>query len=153
MTIKDVITSGGVLLVLMTLIQVTPIKVNPWSAIWRGIKKGMSAIGNALHGDIISKLDELREMQTKTKDRLDEHIRTDDERNADLHRIQILRFNRELMRGDPHTHEDFIEAMSEIDFYENYCKEHEEYKNNRAVLAIKNIKRVYMEWQENHEGA
>ncbi len=66
--------------------------------------------------------------------------------------MQILRFNRELLQEAPHTQEDFIEALSEIDFYEHYCKSHPEYENNRAVLAIENIKRAYMEWLEKHEG-
>lgn len=152
MNLQDIVTSSGALLVLMMLIQVAPIKVNPWSAIGRGCKKIMSAIGSALHGDIIGKLDKLQEMQTETQKRLDNHIRTDDERNADLHRVHILRFNRELLQNLPHTHEDFIEALHEIDFYERYCETHKEYENNRAVLAIENIKRAYREWQEHHEG-
>lgn len=152
MSLQDIMTSSGALLVLMTLIQVAPIRVNPWSAVGCGCKKVMSAIGSALHGDIIGKLDKLQELQTETQKRLDDHIHADDERNADLHRVQILRFNRELLQNLPHTHEDFIEALHEIDFYERYCKAHEEYENNRAVLAIENIKRAYREWQENHEG-
>ncbi len=63
----------------------------------------------------------------------------------------ILRFNRELLQDNiPHTQEDFIETLSEIDFYERYCKEHPEYENNRAVLAIQNIERVYSEMLEKH---
>lgn len=90
----------------------------------------------------------LNEMQ----ERLDGHIRIDDERNTDAHRVQILRFNRELLRPDlPHTQEDFIEILSEIDFYERYCREHPEYENNRAALAIQNIERVYSEKLEKHD--
>lgn len=97
------------------------------------------------NGDVIAKLNEVQ-------GRLDEHIRIDDERNADAHRVQILRFNRELLQDNiPHTQEDFIEALSEIDFYERYCKEHPEYENNRAVLAIQNIERVYSERLEKHD--
>lgn len=44
-----------------------------------------------------------------------------------------------------------VEALSEIDFYERYCKEHPEYENNRAVLAIQNIERVYSERLEKHD--
>lgn len=81
-----------------------------------------------------------------------EPIRIDDERNADAHRVQILRFNRELLQDNiPHTQEDFIEALSKIDFYECYCREHPEYENNLAVLAIQNIERVYSEKLEKHD--
>ena len=152
MSIQEIVAgSSGALLVLMTLVQIAPINVNPWSVIGRGCKKIMSSIGSAIHGDIIGKLDKLQEMQTETKSRLDGHIYTDDERNADLHRVQILRFNRELLQDLPHTQEDFIEALSEIDFYERYCREHPEYENNRAVLAIQNIERVYSDRLEKHD--
>ena len=138
MSIQEIMVSGGgFLLIMMTLVQIAPLKINPWSAIG-------SLIGKAING-------EMEKAQAETKANLDEHIRVDDERNADAHRVQILRFNRELLQGLPHTQEDFIEALHEIDFYEHYCRMHEEYENNRAVLAIENIKRAYMEWQKNQE--
>ena len=134
--------SGGGLLLLLTFIQIAPIKVNPWSAIVRGI-------GKALNGDVLKKLDVLEAGQVETRKRLDEHIRIDDDRNADTHRSRILHFNTELRRGDKHTREDFIETLAEIDFYEHYCREHPDYENNRAVLAIENIERVYKDLMEN----
>lgn len=138
MSIQEILaSSGGALVVLITLVQIAPIKVNPWSAICR-------AIGRALNGDVIAKLD-------KVEDRLDEHIRMDDERNADLHRARILQFNTELLRSIRHTEEDFNEILYNIDCYEKYCTEHPEYQNNRAVHAIKNIDRVYDECMENHD--
>lgn len=134
--------SGGGLLLLLTFIQIAPIKVNPWSAIVRGI-------GNALNGDVLKKLDVLEAGQVEARNRLDEHIRIDDDRNADTHRSRILHFNTELLRGNKHTQEDFVEVLTEIDFYEHYCREHPYYENNRAVLAIENIKRVYKDLMEN----
>lgn len=134
--------SGGGLLLLLTFIQIAPIKVNPWSAIVRGI-------GKALNGDVLKKLDVLEAGQVEARNRLDEHIRIDDDRNADTHRSRILHFNTELLRGNRHTQEDFVEVLTEIDFYEHYCREHPDYENNRAVLAIENIKRVYKDLMEN----
>lgn len=134
MTINELFSGGGAvgaLLVAMTLIEITPIKINPWSKIGK-------AIGKCINGDVIEKLDETR----KT---LDDHIRTDNARNADMHRAAILRFNNELLRDIPHTREEFIEALSAIDSYERYCGDHPEYKNNRAKHAVANIQRVYDE--------
>ena len=146
MTLKEIFLSGsGALVVILTLIQISPIKVDPFGALARWI-------GRALNGDVLKKLDKMESAQAETRERLDEHIRIDNERNADAHRVQILWFNRELLQEAPHTQEDFIEALSEIDFYEHYCKNHPEYENNRAVLAIANIKRAYMEWQESQMG-
>lgn len=145
MTLKELfLSSGGILIAALALIQISPIKVDPFGALARWI-------GRALNGDVLKKLDEMEKAQAETREQLDEHIRIDNEHNADVHRVQILRFNRELLQEVPHTQEDFVEALSEIDFYEHYCKSHPEYENNRAVLAIENIKRAYMEWQENHK--
>ena len=132
MSIKEILVGGGgIVLILMTLVQVAPIKVNPWSAIAR-------AIGNALNGgDIMAKLEE--------------HIRIDDERDADIHRYRILRFNTELLRKLRHTKEEFDEILYSVTYYERYCKDHPKYENNRAVLAIENIKRVYKECLETHD--
>lgn len=131
MSIQEIVASGGgALLILMTLVQIAPIKVNPWSTIGK-------AIGKALNSDVIAKLDE--------------HIRIDDERNADAHRAYILRFNTELLRSIRHTEEDFNEILYNIDCYERYCAEHPDYQNNRAVHAIKNINRVYDECMKNHD--
>ena len=85
------------------------------------------------------------------KDDLSDHIRMDDERNADEHRARILRFNNELLRDIPHTKEEFIDVLADIDFYERYCRDHENYKNNRAVHAIANISGVYDDRLREHD--
>lgn len=144
MSIKEIVAGGGTLFILMTLVQIAPIKVNPWSTIGR-------VIGKALNGDVIAKLDKMETVQAETQKRLDAHIQMDDERNADLHRVRILQFNTELLRNIRHTKEDFTEILYNIDCYEKYCSEHPEYQNKRAVHAIKNIDRVYDECMKNHD--
>ena len=137
MSIKELLAGGGgLLLVAMTLIQIAPIKVNPWSAIAR-------AIGRAINKDVLDGLAEVKADQKETRRDLDDHIKVDDTRNADAHRARILQFNNELLRDIPHTREDFIEVLEEIDFYEKFCKEHPDYQNNRCTHAIANIGRVY----------
>lgn len=145
MTVAEILlSSGGGVLVLLTLIQIAPIKINPWSALAR-------ALGRAINGEVIGMLSEVKTEQKSTSDRLNEHIRMDDERNADEHRARILRFNNELIREIPHTKEEFIDVLADIDSYERYCRDHPEYKNNRAVHAIANIGRVYDERLEKHD--
>lgn len=94
---------------------------------------------------------EVKTAAQETRDRLDEHIRMDDERDADSHRQRILQFNNELLRDIPHTKEDFTEVLAEIDTYERYCATHPNYKNNRAVHAIAHISKVYDERLEKHD--
>ena len=83
--------------------------------------------------------------------KLEEHIRVDDERDADMHRYRLLRFNTELLRKTRHTKEEFDEILYSVTYYERYCEDHPKYENNRAVLAIENIKRVYKECMETND--
>lgn len=107
--------------------------------------------GEARRSEAERQLDQVLEMVGDLQKTLDTHIRQDDERNADGHRARILQFNNELLRNIPHTREDFIEILAEIDFYEDFCKTHPDYKNNRAIHAIANIGRVYDERLQKHD--
>lgn len=71
-----------------------------------------------------------------------------DENEANQARWRVLQFNTEILRGWRHSREEFIDALLMIDRYENYCKEHPNYQNNRAELAIDNIKRIYAKCME-----
>lgn len=137
MTVAEILLAGGGgLMVLMTLVQITPIKINPWSSLAR-------ILGRAINGEVIGMLNDVQAAQKSSTKRLNEHIRMDDKRNADAHRERILRFNNELVREIPHTKEEFIDVLADIDDYERYCEQHPEYRNNRAVHAIANIGRTY----------
>ena len=138
MALKEILIGGsGGLVILLTLLQIAPIKINPWSAIAR-------AIGRAINADVLKELKE-------TRSRLDAHIKADEEYNADDRRTRILRFNNELIRNVPHTKEDFIDILADIDFYEDFCRRNPDYMNNRAVHAIANIGRVYDERLQKHD--
>ena len=138
MTVREILMGGGGLLAaILTLIQLAPVKINPWSAMAK-------ALGRAVNADLLKELSD-------TRTALEKHIRIDDERNADAHRAKILAFNTELLRGQDHTREDFIEILAEIDIYERYCKERPDYKNSRAVHAIANIGRVYDDRLKKHD--
>lgn len=71
-----------------------------------------------------------------------------DNKSADDSRERILKFNTEILRHEKHTKEDFTDILVSIDNYERYCHHHEDYPNNRAVLAIENIKKVYSRCME-----
>ena len=142
---QNILAGGGTLFLLMTLVQISPIKINPWSAIGRVIKKFLSAIGAIINSGLISKVDALGEKVDGIEKRFEKHEASVAESKADERRADILRFNREIIRGLPHTMEDFIEVLSYIDFYESYCRDHPEYENNRAVMAIQNIEEAYQE--------
>ena len=95
MSLKDILLNGsGLLVVLLTVIQITPIKVNPWSALAK-------CLGKAINADVLQKLQEVEDAQKETRKRLDAHIEVDNERNADGHRLRILQFSNELLRDIP----------------------------------------------------
>lgn len=102
-------------------------------------------IGAIINSGLISKVDALGEKVDGIEKRFEKHEASVAESKADERRADILRFNREIIRGLPHTMEDFIEVLSYIDFYESYCRDHPEYENNRAVMAIQNIEEAYQE--------
>ena len=145
MNLQEIITGGGIsLFVLLTIIQIAPVKINPWGAIAK-------AFGRAINAEVLKELAEMKATQKETREKLEAHIDMDDERMADVHRTRILHFNNELLREIDHTKEEFIEALADIDEYEQYCKDHPNYKNNRAVHAVANIKRVYDDRLEKHD--
>ncbi len=62
---------------------------------------------------------------------------------AEDKRTSILRFNGEIKRGIHHDEEEFNDCLGAIDYYEDYCRQHQDYPNSKAVMAIANVKRVY----------
>lgn len=128
--IKEIVMyGGGLTLVLMTLIQITPIKVNPWT--WLG-----RTIGRAINGEVLDRVDTLANDVRELKDE-------DAEQWASLSRSHILRFGDELLHGVPHSKEHFDQILLDISKYEAYCDEHPNYKNNIANATIKQIKNTY----------
>lgn len=139
MTLDEIFLGGGVgVVAVLSLLEIAPIKVNPWSAIARGL-------GRAFNAEVLADLKAVQQAQQDTRSALDKHQAADDEYKAECHRAALLAFNTSLLRGELHTQEDFFDAFRHIDQYEDYCRSHPGYKNNRASHAIANIGRVYDE--------
>ncbi len=120
---------GGIVVLVMTFIQVSKIQINPWS--WLAKK-----IGKAINGEIIEKVDKL-------SDDLSQLRLESEERDATACRTRIMRFNDEILQGREHTKEHFDQTLIDITNYERYCEEHPKFKNSVAVATIANIRRVY----------
>ena len=84
----------------------------------------------------------------KDLDELREEINEDRAVNA---RIRILSFSDEVQRNIRHSKESFDQINSDIDTYRRYCDKHTDFKNNRAVMAIANIERVYADCMKTHD--
>lgn len=137
-TIKEIFMyGGGGIAVLMTLVQVSPIKLNPWS--WIG-----KMIGRAINGEVLEKVDALSNDVKNNK-------ADDDEQWASLSRTHILRFGDELLHGVAHSKEHFDQIMRDISKYETYCDTHPSYLNGVAHATIQQIKKTYQKCLEEND--
>ena len=94
MSLKEMLLGGGgLLIVLLTMVEIAPIKFNPWSALAKGI-------GRAINAEM---LNELRAVKSELADL----IRKDDERNA-VHAIA----NISRVYDDRLREHDFLKSSS-----------------------------------------
>lgn len=120
-----------------TLIQIAPIKINPWS--W---------LVGLIHKFLFGKIEEkLSSIETKI-DRVEDTI---EEREAVLARTHILRFNDELHNGIHHSNEYHLQTLDDIAKYEQYCETHPDFANGRTTMATENIKNTYKQLYEAHK--
>lgn len=139
MSLQEILTGGGgVLFLLSVIVQISPVKINPWSWIAK-------QIGRAINGEVIEKVEGIEKEVRSLKDKQAEAEGRHDKRDADLCRTRILRFADELRRDIKHSEEFFDQALDDINTYETYCRNHKDYENNKAVAAIEKIKRTYKE--------
>lgn len=90
-----------------------------------------------------------RDKLDEIKKSLEAHVNADDERYIKQCRTRILRFSDEVIRGMEHTEEHFNDVLDDITDYTRYCNEHKDFKNEKAVLAIENVKQAYRWCAEN----
>ena len=86
---------------------------------------------------------ELKNQMQGLAEKMDGLRKVNGEGMAYTWRYRILRFNDEIIQEVRHTKEHFDQILEDIDNYEKFCKENPDFPNNKAVLAIKNIKDVY----------
>lgn len=124
------------LAVLFSLVEVAPIRVNPWS--WIGRK-----VGRMINGEVIDKVDKLERNLAEMKS-------IQDERDAKSARTRVLRFGDELLHDVRHSKEHFDNILQDIREYDNYCDEHPEFENDRMQLTAQLIKDTYRRCMEKH---
>jgi len=126
---------GGIV-ALSAIIQISPIKLNPWS--WIAKK-----VGKAVNQEVIDKVDkmeiDLKNMRAKM-----------DENNAKNARTKILRFGDELMHGVKHSKDSFDDILNTITEYDRYCLEHKDFKNRVTESTVRHIQGVYDKCMEGH---
>lgn len=136
--------------VLASLVEISPIKVNPWKTI-------INLIGKGLNADLSKKFDDISvqvsNLEADIKNVHDEavtlnakidKVEHDNMENAAITaRVRILRFCDEMYSHVDHTKDSYDQVMSDITFYEEYCRNHPEFKNNQTALTVDFIKESY----------
>lgn len=126
----------GGLIALASIVEVSPIKINPWSAILRWF-------GNKLNGDVIRDVAALKERVQELSDK-------QEEREVKAARVRILRFGDELYQGKKHSKEHFDNILADITTYNDYCRDHPNFENDRTKITEKQIKDTYQKCLTEH---
>lgn len=144
MTIKELLETlvadrGPITLLFIigiTLVQIAPIQINPWSAIFKWL-------GRKLNTEVIEKVDTIEE-------RLDKHIEEWSECTLKERRARILDFSSSVLRGENYHKEKFEFMIAECDSYEDYCEDND-IKNGVAKASIAEIRRIYQDRLRNND--
>lgn len=134
---EQIITALLAVLGSSVVVEIIPIKINPWT--WLARK-----IGKAILGDVTEQLSGISE-QLKT------HIEEDAKDKAKHMRVRILRFADEILQGERHSQEHFNEILEDITEYNRYCASHPDFPNDKATISIGHIENVYRARLENND--
>lgn len=153
---RNIVISGG--LILIYFIEITPIKINPWTFIKKILTKGLTIIGDIINQNINTKIDKmnndfdyLKTEMKKMNDKIEFVENKDDERDAVNTRNRILAFGDDLMHGILHSKDSYDQVLFDIVHYNSYCDEHQDFKNHITEHHAKLIEDRYMEHLENND--
>ena len=115
-------TMIAVLALILSIIQVAPVKLNPWDKIF-------SWLGNKLNGNLQKQVREIW---------------------INMHRQAILQFARECRGGQQHSVEEWSHVLNVADEYEMYCEKHE-VMNGVVKQDTQYIRGLYQELSRDHK--
>lgn len=152
MDLLQLLLGGGGVIGILSLIQMAPVKLNPWTSIGNILRKGLGALGRMFTKDLIDTMQKQDRVDQEMKDdikrlteALEGHILRGREEHMITIRHRILYFGDSVRRKEPHSEEYFNQILADITQYERYCAQHEEFQNSRTVLTIQRIKEEYQE--------
>ena len=103
-----------------------------------------------ISGGLVSLIEFLIRRSDEKQDKNSEVLKAlkelaDEIANADDARRNILNFDDELRRKVDHSEESYNQVLADIKFYRHYCREHEDYENDKATSAITHVRETYQE--------
>ena len=140
MSIGEIIAaiSAGVLC-LGTFIEVSKIKINPWSSLFKWI-------GNCLMADVKAELKEVKEEQKELAKRQDELARQRAIDAADRIKAEIFSFYNECQKGQRHSEAEFNHFIQQNKKYDDLIEETGE-ENGVYTAEYKYILAIYEKCQ------
>ena len=138
----------GLAIILAGMIKIPKLEINFWNWIGR-------TIGRSINREAMQQVTDFSANMTKQindiSKKVDEIEKIDELERVRRARQRILRFNDEILCGSRHSKEHFDEILDDITKYEHYCNAHEDYENDKAVLAIESIREVYKQCMKTHD--
>lgn len=144
MALGEIVTRvAGLVAVLSLFIQISPIKLNPWSWLFEQIIR-------PINKDVLDKICAVENGVKSLEVELNDVRNRMDERAARDARTKILRFGDEILHGTRHSKEHFDETLLSITEYTNYCAEHPEFKNHMTETTTRIIVNQYEKCMREH---
>lgn len=148
MTVQGIIGAiGAGLLVLMSFVEVSKIKINPWSWIAKHIGRAVNGeMMDAIAGmkkDIGTQIDDVKKDVQELREKQEVSDAERKENDAKATRTRILRFGDEVYMGIRHSKEHFDQILADVTEYNDYCKDHPNFKNERTKKTVQHIEEVY----------
>ena len=119
--------------ILCTIVQVAPIKINPWDFL-------LGWIGERFNSGINKRINEVNDRVNNLEETIDKHIEKCDIDDWKKKRNYIIKFVNEGVNGARHTKESFENVITLCDEYEEYVKQNPNVHNgviNDSIYAIR----------------
>lgn len=112
------------LVVLASFVQISPIKINPWTWLSKELQKFLGI------ADLRTQIEEYEVKSARTR---------------------IIRFSDELENNVWHSEEMYRLVFDDIDRYDKYCETHPKFINNRGQAAKQHVKETYSKCLREHK--
>ena len=130
-------------LVLSVFIQITPIKINPWTRLFKWIGKLINTESDKKIDEVIKKVDNLKQELNETQKSIDEN-------EKDRIRWEILDFATSCRNGQRHTQDEFLHIITLNDKYRQLLAKTNE-TNGVFDVEYEYIKNLYAEKQKTND--
>ena len=123
-------------ILLLTIIQISPIDFNPLSVI-------LSIIGRELNKEVIDRVDKIEKLGESNSKELIKLSYDITETRAINSRSRILEFDDDLLHNVAKSRESFDHIMLDITYYDNFCRKYPDFHNHIADIATSHIVETY----------